>query len=350
MPKLRKQKVEQSKLLKAMQFLSVCQKSDADNDAQMHCSLLNHTAVAFDGILAAGIMIDENLDACPHTQRLILALSRCGPTFQIIQLTPETLQVRSDGFEAFIPCCKRERLTAVNPDTGNIPVTGALTSAIETVAPLASDKADVLEAASIKIDVNSVLATNREMILEAWHSCKLPFGDLLIPKIAAIALGKIKKQVIAIGIRPNIAALFPDSKDKNLHEAMTFWFEDNSWLRTNLHKGKWRDKAGGLLKLPSDKARTIPASFFETVAKVLPFSEDGQIYCAEGRVSSHGYDKQGAGYSLPVTDGPVNKIYSGKNLLLAGKLSTIIDEHQVKDATLFFGANTRSVVSHIEFE
>lgn len=346
MPKgKRKLKQEQSKLLQAMQFLSVCQKDTADNDAEMYCSLQNHTAIAFNGVLAAGIKIDEDLDVCPHTYQMILALSRCGEKRAITQLTPETLQIRSDEFEAFVPCCKRERLTPVNPDAGIIPVSDSLTGAIEMAAPLASEKADVIEAVSIQLNVNSLLATNRMMIMEVWHGSNLPFGELLIPKVAATALGKIKKQIVSIGIKSNHTFPFTIKPDQVVHEAITFWFADGSWLRTNLFKGKWRNE---LIKLPmpSNTTRPIPASFFETVKNVLPFSKDGKVYCYAEFVGSHNKENTGAGYSQPQLDGPVDKVYIGKDLLLAGKMATAIDEDQSKKFTMFFGGTMRCAVWH----
>lgn len=338
-----KSKKEPSKLLQAMQFLSVCQKDEADNDSQMYCNMQANTAIAFDGIIAAGIRIEEEFNACPHTQQMVLALSRCGNKTVITQLSPDRLQIRSEGFEAYVPCCKRERLTAVNPDAGTLPVSDALASAIQIVAPLASDKGEVLEAASIKINANSVIATNREILMEAWHGSNLSIDNLLIPKVAAAALGKIKKKIVGIGVKSNHTFPFSIQPDEIVHEHLTFWFDDGSWLRTNLFKGKWREFA---LKLPSEKVRPIPTSFFETIAKVLPFSEDDKVYCAQGRVGSHCKDQTGAGYSLPVEDGPIDKIYKGKNLLFAGKHSTMIDEETLESATMFYGPTTRCAVWH----
>ena len=94
----KKQKPVKSKLLQAFEFLSLCQKDSGTNDAQMHCRLSNRTAIAFDGIIACGIAIEDGFECCPHTHKMTLALARCGPTFAITQISPETLQVRSDGF------------------------------------------------------------------------------------------------------------------------------------------------------------------------------------------------------------------------------------------------------------
>src|SRR6266576_4333701 len=99
-----KSKKEPSKLLQAMQFLSVCRSDEADNDSQMYCNMQANTAIAFDGIIAAGIKIEEEFNACPHTQQMVLALSRCGDKTVITQLSPDRLQIRSEGFEAYVPC------------------------------------------------------------------------------------------------------------------------------------------------------------------------------------------------------------------------------------------------------
>lgn len=344
MPKAKKKPA--SKLLQALQFLSVCQVDKGTNDSQMFCNIQNRTAIAFDGVIAAGVNIDEELDACPHTKEMVMALARCGESFQIVQLSPETLKISSGEFQAFVPCCQRERLTPANPEAATVPVSADLTLAIQSVAVLATDKADILEAVSIQLNRNSVVATNRKMVMEAWHGSNMQFEGFLIPKPAATALKKIGKKITHIGMKPNLAALFPAGQDQNLHDALTFWFEDGSWMRTQLHKGKWRDNAANLLKNPSDKTRTVSEQFFECVGKVLPFSSDGRIYCKQGIVSSHWQPLEGAGYSLAVDSGPVNKIYDGKNLVEAGKFAQFIDDSQGDHFTMFYGPTIRAAVWH----
>lgn len=332
--KAKSKSANQSKLLQAMQFLSICQDSKG-SDASQYCSLKDQTAIAFNGVIAAGIKIDEALDACPQTEQMVMALSRSGLNFQITQLSPEMLQVRSDDFEAYIPCVKRERLPAVNPDAATMPANDSLIKAITTVAPLTSDKGDVLEACSIQITKNSVLATNREMVMEVWHGLNLPGEGFLLPKVAAVALNKIKKQVLWAGYDT-----CPDG-----YASLTFWFEDQSWFRTNLFKGRWREDVAKLLKLPSNKTKPITESFFETVSKILAFSNDGKVYCEPTKVSSHSADQKGAGMSLPVEHGPSNKIYKAKNLLLAGKYCNTMDD-SASNFTMFYGCNVRCAVWH----
>jgi hypothetical protein len=344
MLKPKKSKPVASKLLQAMQFLSVCQDSKG-NDAQTHCSLQDHNAIAFDGVIAAGIRIDEDLNACPQTEKMVMALTRCGANFAITQLSPEMLQVRSDEFEAYIPCVKRERLPAVNPYAPSLRVSDSLIQAITAVAPLTSEKGDALEAASIQICSNSVLATDRSMVMEVWHGLNLPVEGFLLPKVAAVALGKIKKSLVGIGFKPTLECLFGKEVE---YASLTFWFEDQSWFRTNLFKGKWREDAVKLLKLPSANVKPIPATFFETVAKVAPFSQDGKMYCEPTRVNSHSGDQMGAGMSLPVEHGPSNKVYKTKNLMLVGKHCNTMDESQGSNFTMFYGGNVRCAVWHDE--
>ena len=246
---------------------------------------------------------------------------------------------------AFVPCCDPIRLQAVNPEAGNIPVSDALTGAIEIAAPLASEKSDILEAASIQINAHSVIATNREMVIEAWHGSGFEYGNLLLPKAAAAAIVKSNKKITAIGIKSNTDLNFI-GKPQITSEQVTFWFSDGSWLRTALYKGKWRENIAAMLKIPSENARPITPAFFDTVKKVLAFSDDDKVYCAEGKIASHQVNTQGAIYSLPAPDAPNMKIYKGKNLLIAGCHSTKIDETQGEHITMFYGPDTRCAIWH----
>jgi hypothetical protein len=328
MPK--KKSNPQSRLLEAMRFLSLCQKKDG-NEAETYCRLTHNSAVAFNSTLAIGSLIEEDIEACPHTASMILALERCGDSYSITQLNDNRLLVRSGDFQAFVPCCDPAKLSWAAPDAAQAAITDALTGALKLLAPIVKDKAPTVLAASILLRSGSAIATNRVVIVEAWHGCNLP--AISIPKAAATAILKSGKKVAWFGLGANTA---------------TFGFDDQSWIRTNLFKTQ-EDMSLLLDKFASDP-REIKPAFFEAVRKIAPFSKDGLVYCGGNEtVSSHRSGLQlGGELTLMVEGGLHKRIYSIDNLKLIEKYVKKIDENAGQNVTMFFGDNIRGAIWHDE--
>lgn len=328
-----------------MQFLSLCQSNKGD-DRQIYSVLSNHQAVASDGILTLGHPIEEDLEACPHTANMILALKRCSDTFAITQHT-ESLQIVSGDFSAFVPCVDRSRLPNGKPDANGMTIDQRLTDCLELVTPLANDKGEHVLTASIKIQSGSAIATNREIIVEAWHGLNMP--TIIIPKYAATSIIKCGKKLSGFGF--NIDGLFPATDFQS--SSVTFYFEDGAWLKTQLYKlHQWPEDVTKLLNdHPSSNMRPICAVFLDSVKKVLPFSPNGLIWCADTTVSSHNHymENAGAKLTLEVSDAPKGRCYVGKNLLLMPDI-THIDEVSNEHATLFWGNNIRGAVYHLYYD
>jgi hypothetical protein len=318
-----------NRLMEAMEFLSLCQKGKG-KEQDTHCILSDHSAVAFNGIVAMGQLIDEDLFACPHTDKMALALASCGETFSITQVAEDRLLVRSGDFQAFVPCCQRSALPTALPDAQIALINDNFKHALKIVAPLASEKGEHVVTASIQVNSGNVVGTNREIIIEAWHGVDLPV--MLMPKQAATAIIKVKRKLTGFGYSGPTA---------------TFWYEDGSWLKTNLFEDKWPDVVG-MLNL-ENRAKLIEPAFFEAVKTVAAFSENGNVYCGDGFVSSHYFSnvvEQGSHRTMPVENGIVNRIYTTKGLLTVGKHAKMIDESAGANITLFFGDNLRGGIFH----
>jgi hypothetical protein len=324
---MKKSKVSNNPLLAAMQLLSLCQDKDG-TEMHCYCNIENNRAVAFDGVVAAGSTIIEDFDACPHTLKLAAALASCGDTFAITQLSQESILVRSGDFQAFVPCCEREKLPQAAPDAAIVAITPALLDSLKIVAPLASDKAAMVIAGSVLISQGSALATNRVVILEAWHGCDLPV--MLLPKQAVKALLDSGRIPVRFGYSGKTA---------------TFWFDDYSWIRTQLYQDGAKDLQS-YLNQPNIERRKMPQEFFTAVKKIAPFSQTGEVYCRQGSISSHyRSDQQGSQLSIEIENGPVDVAYSIKELKYLEKFAEEFDEHFEK-FTLFFGSKARGAIWH----
>jgi hypothetical protein len=323
--------IERSKLVQALEFL--CLTWRATNDQTMYCTMSNFQAVSFNSVIAAGIAIDCDLEACPHSDLLLTALLRCADRYTITQLSPEKLLVRSEGpeeFQAYIPCLRPETLSRAVPDAAIVEIDDHLIEALLKVVPLVSATAETVVECSVQLNNGSCLATNRTVIMEAWHGLNLPNG-LLLPKQAVAAIRHADKPLKAFGYSPHTA---------------TFYFADGSWLRTQLFDTVWPNVKSQLDSLAA--TRPVPPELFKAAKKVAAFSIDGFVYIKDGLISSHPFTvkEEGSVLRIPIGSPHQERVYSIKNLALVAKHVIGWNETARVDGTYFTGESLRGLISH----
>jgi hypothetical protein len=322
-----KKSVEQSTLLEALKFIGVAQRFDDKASVnQKHCVLVNRTAVAFDGALAAGTPIEEDVAICPHTKLFIDALLRCGQSFTLTQLDETKVKIATAKFSAFVPCLPRQALPDILPDPNIAPLSDALKTALGAVAGLVkAEGATVVEATAL-VRAGSCVATDRHVMLEAWHGHDLP--QMALPKVAINALLKTSKVLCGFGYSGNTA---------------TFWFEDGSWIRTQLWDAKYPD-IDKVFNQPSN-AWPVPAEFFEAVRAVAPFNEAGQIIFGQNCLRSH--DQEQVGATREVNGIPKGIRYGSRHLLMAEPYIKTIDFVGKDGVGFFFNGNVRGAITQL---
>lgn len=294
-----------SSFLEALKFLSLVTKS-VGAPFETHIKLENNTATAFNGVIAAGIKIEEDIYACPHNEMIINALSKCGEHLSITQLDNNRLSIKSDKFKAIVPCIDQSLLAQSTPDQNIATINDEFKTALEAVEVLTNPNALQIYGASILLNGQSCIASEAgKMVWEYWHGIDLP-SKLAIPKVLAQILSKINKKLIGFG--------FSD-------KSATFWFEDKSWIRTQLFKQEWPNVdqplniKGNLWPIPSD--------FYKAIEAVAPFSEDGYLHFNSGVLRSHASDGVGASYE--VYGLPAGPVYSARQLTLLKPHASVID-------------------------
>lgn len=325
MPK--KPKIVKPRLATVLELMELLFK--AGDDQSMYTMMTAGTACAFNMTLAAGATIEEYFEACPHTSLFSTALDRCGSSYQVTQLSPEKLLIRSGEFQAYIPCLLPSALSWPIPDAPGYPATSDVIDAIWKVAGLAETKAETVLEGSIQLNSGSCIATDRRVIMEAWHGVDMP--TLLIPRVAANVLHKIKGKLISFGF----------SK-----ETLTFHFDDNTWVRTQLYQDKpihiARQFHGEF------NPRPVPSLLFEAAKKVAPFSTSGSIFIKDGFIRSHppGTQEKGSELSLPLDDIHAPRNYDYDDLKLIQKHVTHWDETTRDNCTYFQGDSLRGLIVH----
>ena len=176
---------------------------------------------------------------------LIDALSKCDENFSLTQLDNNRLSIKSGKFKAVVPCLDPTLMQEALPDPMIAQINNSFKLAVEAVGVLASENAQHILTASVLMNGASVISTNRVMLLEYWHGLDLP-SNIPLPKQFVAALVKTKKNLIGFGFSRSSA---------------TFYFEDTSWIRTQLYNDEWPDVSNILNRQAN--LWSIDASFFK---------------------------------------------------------------------------------------
>lgn len=317
-------------LAAALDFIKIAQHDKAgDLLARSHCRLAHGQAVAFDGVIAVGHPIEEELSVCPHTYRLIDALARCKKAVSITQLDADKLVIKSGNFRAVVPCLNHAALPYASPDVKVGEITDVIKEGFTALNPIISGTGNTVVEASLLLGNNSMVATDRNIMFEFWHGINLPDG-LAIPKAAVTAVSKISAPLVGIGVSDR---------------TVTFHYDGGLWLRTQLYADPWPNIAGVLAGGDYYTAPEVPPSLMEAVAAVAPFSENGHVYTFDGFVSSHGVEGVGATYVIEgLTPGYV---YNAKHLLMIKDVAKRIDLIGKNGVSYFFGDRVRGAMTQV---
>lgn len=311
----------------ALKFVSAVTKEDGSPN-ETHVHLQNGWVTAFNGILAAGHKIKEDIFAAPNNQLMIEALSKCNEHLSITQLDNNRLSIKSDKFKAIVPCIDPIVISVAIPDAPLASINDNFKIAIDAVGVLADDNSEKIYSKSILMQSGSVVATNNGKILfEAWHGIDMPV--MAIPKSIVQAIVKCPKKLFKFGFS---------------HNSFTFHFEDESWLRTQLFADKWPD----LKHILDQKSNPwpLPADFFKALDAVAPFSIDDTIYFQKNLMCSHNIEGTGATYEVQGL--PAGLIFSLKQLYQIKPHVKTIDffaQGPNGPLTLFFGDNVRGAIA-----
>jgi hypothetical protein len=140
--------------------------------------------------------------------------------------------------------------------------------------------------------------------MEFWHGIDLPYG-IAIPKIFATTLSKIQKKLTKFGFSQSSA---------------TFYFEDESWLRTQFYAEPWPD-IRNILDIKCN-LWPVPNDFWKAIDAIEPFANEC-VYFDQGLIKTHADSNEGATYECYGI--PAGPIYSIKQLKVIRPYAKQID-------------------------
>lgn len=327
-PKPTTPKIEQSNtFLDALKFIGLVTK-EAGTPYEVHSLLSNNTITAHNGIIGAGHKITEEIYAAPNNHLLVQALSKCGEHFSITNLENHRLSIKSNKFKAIVPCIDPVLLQGIAyvPDNPSCEINSSFIEALSAVGAIHGEASSEIVTNSILMNNGSLIASDGKIIIEYWHGLSLPYGAA-IPKAIVAPLTKTSKKLIKFGYSQS---------------SITFWYEDDSWFKSQIYAEPW-PRIAGLLDKPSNPF-PIPADFWNGVAAVAPFSPNGALHFKAGMLASHG--ETGVGATFDVARLPSGPIFSTKLLALmkphAEKVDFLVDGGRL---LMFHGAKCRGLIA-----
>jgi hypothetical protein len=319
-------------LVQALAFAEGILKTDRDF-REKHVYIGRGMLVGFDGTLAVGHPITEDIEAVPHSGKLLKALERADESVSVTLNDATRISVKSGKFRAVIDCLQIGEFYSPQPDAPICDITDALKTGFETITHIISDAAEKVHLASVLVEYGSMSTTDSRIGLQYWHGLNLPY--MVLPKAAAVAITKTKKPLVKFGFSGRSA---------------TFFFEGGAWIRTQLFEDKWPD-IGAILDAPSS-AGPVPPSLWAGVRAVAPFcdprDDNRGVYFHDSAVSSHGSQAQGAVYEVDgLTHG---SCFNSELLLKIEPIVKTIDFTTDRNAAYFFGDNVRGKIMGIRWD
>jgi hypothetical protein len=302
-------------------------------DYQEYIRISAGYAVAFDGTVAAGFPVEEELTVFPHAKRLHDALAKCGVELTVAVMPNGHLSVKGGKSRFVIPALSDGSvMPPVWPDPNIAVISDVIKEGFRALKILAKDKAEHLVEASLLLQANTMVATDRNVLFEFWHGIDLP-PSLVIPRSFADAV--IKQEVPLIGFGYG-------------SRSITFWYENGAWIRTQLYQEKYPDYLR-IIDVPSYPV-PCPPELFEAIETIASHSDADTVLIWTGRVTTNREDEKGAQYEVegieitPDKGGLPFRAFSPSLLKKIKPHCETVDFNTHQDKAFFFGGMIRGAI------
>ena len=290
-----------------------------------HFAVENKQLRASNGAMSIGTPIDLDFTCYPHAETLIKALRSCSDVVTLSMTDGGRLRVGSGKFRAFVPCLQSDSSFYGKPSGSEIDIEGEkLYKAFEVLAPFVATDGFRPWANGILLKGQSAYATNNICAIEYWLGVELPF-------ITNIPLAAIKV-LLSRKLAPTRMLMDPNS--------VTFFYESGTWIKAQLYDVEWPDLSR--LFNQQSKQRAIPEGFYEGLAALSKFTDDGRVYFRDGSMCTAPANHEGAMYEVEGL--PERGIYKTDAVQLLKGVATTADFDRYPDNALFFGDAVRGVV------
>lgn len=333
--KIKNDDVTPSSLVPALDFLAPLLLSVGKPD-ETHVTLHGNYAVAWNGVIAAGHPIEEDITAVVPGLDLRAAVGRAGAGM-VLSIEPPLLKVISGAagrFRVTLLCLGLADISHALPDPQLVPMGEALREGWAAIGALSTDGHPRVICASILMRPNTMCSTDGNMFLEYWHGLDLPTFSM--PKKTVAYLLKIKQPMTGFGFSGNTA---------------TFYFEGGIWVRTQLFTEGWNVVNTELLFQGwQHTGAPVPFGLWGAIDNVAPFlsSNDAPVWFEGGSVQS---DRLGTIGAVSACEGAPQGLAVAARYLghMRAQSPGLVEWHggYAKDRVCFAGPKSRGMIAKI---
>jgi len=297
-----------------------------------HFRIVDGRVTGFNGVIALSTDIDVDLNVFPHAARMLAAIKACTETISLNVTPAGKLAIKSGKFKSFVDCLPFDNVTNTPaPEGDSVDVGPDFLPGIRALAPIMGIDASRPWSMGIRLQSQTMLATNNVMLGEYWHGTQMPL-DVVIPDVCV-------RELLRIGDAPTRVQMTDHS--------ISFWWGENRWLRSSLIEGSmWPiAKMDEILSGSQGVQTELDASFFEAVDTLKPFLEDsGTLYLSADRIGTSKTDGEGTSIECPATGQVELQAYHHRQLALLGEVAKTIDWTAYPRPCMFRGERLRGAL------
>jgi len=312
-------------MLKTLKFVQGAISKKDIVPALTHFSIENGKVRGFNGTIGLCAPISIDINCKPKAITLVKAIQECKEIPQLTMTKAGRLQVKSGKFKVLVECLD-EVTPYIVPSGKSYEIDAKLLlSALKTLVPVVTTNTKQEWANGIRFENGSAFATNNVILVQYWTNCIFA-KPLTIPLVCIEELLRINEEPTHVQVSDN---------------SITFHFEGDRWLYSNLISSNWPD-ISGILENTSTQI-PLPVELYSALEAMKPFTnKDGVAWFYNEKVSTSEDGSEGAEYE--VENFPGFGIYQVDMFLLLKNLIKTIDLTLYPRPALFFGENLRGAI------
>lgn len=311
-------------MLDALRFVQGAVAKKDFVQALTHFRIKDGTVMGHNGGLTLSAPIDLDLDVVPKAVSFVKAIQTCTETISLGLTAAGRLSVRSGKFRAYVECLP-DGFPDITPEGETVAFKPGIVKALKLLEPFIGEDASRPWARGVLFRGQSAFATNNVILVEHWLGYDFP-RQINIPQ-KAIA------EMIRIGDDPTHMQVAENS--------VTFFYEGDRWLKTQLYSLDWPD-LGKVLSRPANPIEP-PVGLWDAVESLAPFTDKlRRVFLSEGVVTT--VQTEGDGASIDVPALKTRGIYNVDYLLEVAKVAQVIDLAGYPGPAMFFGEGIRGAI------
>jgi len=291
-----------------------------------HVKIQQGRITAYNGEVALSSPIPIDLECMPQAIPLIKTIGLCEDIVSLKLNRSGHLNLKSGKLTANINCLPMEQGLRIEPEGEVLPIRGEkLLKCLKMIYPFVGSDASRLWSNSVLISKQSAFATNNICLVEYWLGEMFPI-EVSLP-------GDTVNEIIRIN-EPPISVQMCETN-------MTFHYEGDRWLRTQLKAQGWPD-VRKFLAVESNQ-KEIPEDLFKGLETIKPFTDDlNRVFISKNQISTARDTETGVSFDVDMLE--CEGLFSLDMLLLLKNRASSIDLTTWPKPCAFCGDNMRGII------